>query len=124
MSGISVSVNASAVIAELGKIDKHAFKAVVSIVEESAIDVRDEWKANAKESSGRHGSWYAHSIRYRMVPAFTSIVADIEPTPGYKQAGMSFEFGSRNQPPHLDGQRAIDRYAPLIARRIQAAMSF
>lgn len=124
MSGITVTVNTAEVVRDLGRIDKQAFKATVSVIEQSGIDVRDAWRANATASSGAHGKHYPKSINSRMVPGFTSIAVDVEPTAGMKQAGMSFEYGSRNQPPHLDGQKAIDRYAAIIQRRIQAAMSF
>lgn len=123
-TGISVSVNGAEIAADLERVSRKAFKAVRSVIEQSAIDVRDEWKSNARESSGMHGKHYAKSINYKMVPSFSAMIADVEPREGMQQAGMSFEFGSRNQPPHLDGQQAISRYAPLIAHRISAALTF
>jgi hypothetical protein len=35
---------------------------------------------------------------------------------------MSFEYGSRNQPPHLDGQRAADAVGPTIDKLVSAAI--
>ncbi len=94
-------------------------KASREVVEETAIDLRDDWRKNATETAGRHGKHYPKSIRHRML-GFTAIEAEIGPTEGMKQAAMSFEYGSRNQPAHLDGQRALDENGPRLARRIEA----
>lgn len=92
-------------------------KAARGVVEETAIDMRDAWRENAVETSGAHGKHYPKSITYRM-RGLTSIGADIYPDPGKPQGGMSFENGSRNQPPHLGGQRALDDNAPRLGRRL------
>lgn len=91
-------------------------KAEHELVEQTAIDMRDAWRANATASAGAHGRWYPSSIRYKMV-GFASPGADIGPAEGMRQAAMSFEYGSANQPPHLDGQRALDEVAPRFVRR-------
>lgn len=120
MSGLSFEVGGLVNLA--ADIDKGALtlaKAARDMVEETAIDLRDEWRANATETAGRHGKHYPASINYRM-RGLTSIGADIEPDESMKQGAMSFEFGSMNQPPHLDGQRALDAVAPRFARRVDA----
>jgi hypothetical protein len=37
------------------------------------------------------------------------------------QGGMSFEYGSRNQPPHLDGLHALDTIGPRVESMFDAA---
>ena len=98
-------------------------RAARSVVEQTAIELRDEWRANARVTAGAHGKHYPKSIDYRM-GGLTSVYADVEPDESKPQGGMSFEFGSVNQPPHLDGQRALDTIAPRFARRIESIGTF
>jgi hypothetical protein len=119
---ISISVNGAQVVRAFDVTSRAAFNAVKGAVEESAVEVRDLWRDNATQSSGKHGKHYPKSINYKMVPSLSAIVAEVEPTEGMMQAGMSFEFGSRNQPPHLDGQRAKDSAEPKIEQRIDRAL--
>lgn len=94
---------------------------LTTVVHEAAADVRDGWRANAQETSGWHGWRYPSTIRsYREGP----LSARVEPREWMRQGGMSFEFGSRNQPPHLDGQRALDTLAPRLIRRFESALIF
>ncbi len=85
------------------------------IVKKSGEDLRDGWKANAAASSGRHGKHYPKSIKSRP----SGLTALIEPDAGMPQGGMSFEFGSANQPPHLDGEKAMQVEEP----RFESALS-
>lgn len=113
---ISVSSNANMVAADLERASRRTIKRVAVTLAEAGVDVRDEWRANANESSHAYSKHYQKAITSRPAGFLT---VDIAPFSG-AQSDMSFEFGSRNQPPHLDGQRALDRYAPLIERRIAA----
>lgn len=93
-------------------------KAARELVDETSRDLERDWRKNATETAGRHGKHYPKSIKRRMT--FGGLGADIEPDAGMRQGGMSFEFGSSKQPPHLDGQRALDESAPRFARRVSA----
>ena len=78
---------------------------------------RDDWQHNARATSGTHGKHYPASITTEMVIAgLTSITVETGPDRGMKQGAMGrgFEFGSRNQPPHLDGLQAM----PLAEKRL------
>lgn len=98
--------------------------AVVSfrVFKEAGNDLRDEWRSNARETAGEHGRHYPNSITAEMRPSL-NIEVEIGPDPRLPQGGMSFEFGSVKQPPHLDGQRAADTVIPRLERRIDAALS-
>jgi hypothetical protein len=84
--------------------------------------MEETWRSNATGTAGRHGIHYPASI--------TSEVhgdeGEVGPDSGMPQGGMSFEEGSRNQPPHLDGQKAAEVVGPwgaeLIDRVISAAI--
>ena len=77
---------------------------------------RDDWQHNARSTSGEHGKHYPDSITTEMRFAGFSIESETGPESGMKQGGMGpgFEFGSRNQPPHLDGLLAM----PLAEKRL------
>ena len=88
---------------------------------------RDDWQHNARATSGEHGKWYPDSITTEMrTAAFTSIQVDTGPESGRKQGrmGRGFEFGSENQPPHLDGLRAMPLAAARLDRLADAAIGF
>lgn len=77
---------------------------------------RDDWQHNARATSGEHGRHYPDSITTEMRFAGFSIETETGPETGRKQGrmGRGFEFGSENQPPHLDGLQAM----PLAEKRL------
>lgn len=78
---------------------------------------RDDWVHNARETSGQHGVHYPDAITTEMRFGGFGITVETGPESGRRQGGMGpgFEFGSENQPPHLDGLRAM----PLAERRLE-----
>lgn len=82
------------------------------------------WRANAAATAGEHGVHYPASITADLVFDLGGVSVDVGPESGKPQGGMSFEFGSRNQPPHLDGLRAMSRVEPQVERIIDAAITF
>lgn len=69
-----------------------------------------EWRSNAVQTSGEHGKHYPNSIDSDLVFDLGGVSVDVGPNSAKPQGSMGrgFEFGSRNQPPHLDGLRALD----------------
>lgn len=108
----------SVVAAEISAAVVDLAEAGNTLVAESADDIERDWRKNATESAGEHGKHYVKSIKAEVLD--DGLTADIEPDPGMPQGEMSFENGSTNQPPHLDGQRALDENAPRFARRVAA----
>jgi hypothetical protein len=106
---------------ELPKLGFKGGKAMGSVLREGGDDLRDTWKRNARETAGEHGRLYPESIEANVVVS-TDFVIEIGPNPDKPQGGMSFEFGSSKQPPHLDGQRALDEVGPRIEKRIDSAL--
>lgn len=107
---------------DLGKIGAKSTVAMVTVFKDSGDDLVKEWAANARETAGVHGKHYPDSIDSEMQIS-TDIVIEAGPNPAKPQGNMSFENGSANQPPHLDGQRAADVVIPRIDRRIDAALA-
>lgn len=66
----------------------------------------------ARESAGAHGKHYHKAFS---AEARTSLSWEYGPDAAMPQGGMSFEFGSRNQPPHLDLARSADIIGPKLA---------
>lgn len=73
----------------------------------------------AKKSAGKHGKHYPNAFSVEMTGATT---AEYGPDASKPQGGMSFERGSRNQPPHLDLARSADivatRLGPAVLRNV------
>ena len=86
----------------------------------------DEWRRNAVETSGEHGRHYPNSIDAELVFDLSGISVDVGPNNAKKQGrmGRGFEFGSINQPPHLDGLRALDGMQKRAERVIDSAVGF
>lgn len=91
-----------------------------------AVAVRDSaefgnkvGKAFAKVSAGDHGKHYhrAWTVERRELLSY-----EYGPDAARPQGGMSFERGSRNQPPHLDLARAADLTGPLLATAVRYAL--
>lgn len=77
----------------------------------------------AKRSAGEHGKHYYRSFTAEMRPVFNLFGARIisgeyGPDIARPQGGMSFEFGSRNQKPHLDLARSADLIGGSLAREV------
>ncbi|MFI6299548.1 hypothetical protein ACIBEJ_48695 [Nonomuraea sp. NPDC050790] len=84
------------------------------LVKEYALKVEKQWRRNARESAGSHGKHYPRSITAEQIPSSSAAEWEIGPDRARKQGSMGrgFEFGSVNQPPHLDGARATVAIEP------------
>ena len=82
----------------------------------------DAWRTGARMSSGAHGIHYPDAISAELVFDLGGVAVDIGPESGKPQGGMSFEHGSRNQPPHLDGLKALTAGGPFAERMIGDAV--
>jgi hypothetical protein len=112
---IFITTNANAVAADLGKGNARVVAKARAVIQLSGRSVESLWRSNAEATAGEHGKHYPKSIKSQMVGPLEARVAPDESMP---QGGMSFEYGSVNQPPHLDGQRAIDVLRPTIEARL------
>lgn len=93
-------------------------------VQEGTALVRAAWVANARATSGSHGRHYPASITAETRTLATSALGDVGPDSSRPQGGMGrgFEFGSVNQPPHLDGAKALDANESKIEGLLNAAV--
>lgn len=78
----------------------------------------------AKRSAGKHGKLYSRAFSTQMRrpyfgSGFNVYSGEYGPDISKPQGGMSFEFGSRNQPPHLDLARSADTIGPAFAGEVR-----
>lgn len=98
---------------DLRSIPVTAARETAKLVRDNAKDGNRRAKAFAKVSAGRHGRHYHKAFTAEVgASPFTWVYG---PDSSKKQGGMSFEFGSRNQRPHLDLNRSADIIAPQLA---------
>lgn len=108
-------------LAEVGAKSIPALRSGMQGAGEAFVEV---WKGNARATSGQHGVHYPDSITAELVLDLGGVSVDVGPESGKPQGGMSFEYGSQNQPPHLDGLRAMVQVEPQVERIIDAAITF
>lgn len=108
----------------LGRIGAKAVPAMRSTMDQAGTALAREWTANARETSGAHGVHYPDSIDSELVFNLGGISVDVGPNANKPQGSMGkgFEFGSRNQPPHLDGLRALDGFQGRAEKMMDAAI--
>lgn len=99
-----------------------ALAASRDVTRKAASDLMDRWRVNARATSGKHGRHYPGSITAEARVELGAISYEVGPEVGRRQGGMGrgFEFGSVNQPPHLNGTKAADSVEPGFV----AAMTF
>lgn len=80
-------------------------------------------RTNARRTAGKHGKHYPKAITAEMHTGgglFGNMISgEYGPDASRPQGGMSFEFGSRNQPPHLDLARSADVIGPAFERSVR-----
>lgn len=90
------------------------------VVREGARVGADVARQNARRTAGRHGKHYPKSITSEMRTSLFggTYSAEYGPDASRPQGRMSFEFGSRNQPPHLDLAKSADLIGPAFAQEV------
>lgn len=121
---------------DMAKIPPKAVKDMVSTVREGIRVGNSVAKDFARVSAGSHGGVsrktgrvqpYVKSFSYEMhgvrggFGAY-AISGEYGPDASMPQGNMSFEHGSRNQPPHLDLARSADLIGPSFAQEIRQKM--
>ena len=79
-------------------------------------------KDNARNSAGEHGKHYPNAISGSMTGGAglgDLVSGEYGPDSDRPQGDMSFEFGSRNQKPHLDLARSADIIGPSFAQEVR-----
>lgn len=104
---------------DFGKASAKVASALYTVYKESGDAFAADWRANAVSTSGRTGHEYPPTIDSETKVSW-GIHVTTGPNPNLGRpalAGRGYEFGSRNQPAHLDGLHAM----PLAERRLERA---
>jgi hypothetical protein len=101
--------------ADMRRIPAKAKRDMASTVRKSAVRGNRIAADFARESAGDHGKLYHLAFS---AEARDPLSWEYGPDSAMPQGGMSFEYGSRNQPPHLDLNRSADIIGPLFAHDV------
>ncbi|MEV7358204.1 hypothetical protein [Kitasatospora sp. NPDC091276] len=98
-----------ALVADLARAGVQAERGARGVVSKGALNIKRDWQANARASSGRYAPHYPASIGYDLETTPVGTSAVIGPDKGGPQGGLGnlLEFGSAHNPPHNDGGRAL-----------------
>ncbi|MFB7500026.1 hypothetical protein ACFC09_36005 [Streptomyces sp. NPDC056161] len=94
-----------------------------AVVARGALNVKRDWSANARASSGRHAPAYPSSVSYDLLPIGPNVIdAEIGPDKTRTQGplGNLLEYGSVHNPPHNDGGRALAAELPRFEAQMDA----
>lgn len=81
---------------------------LAKVVATNAREGRDQAKMYARQQHTMHGGTDKHYPNSITAERLLPLAWVYGPDAAKPQGGMSFEFGSRNQPPHLDLARSAD----------------
>lgn len=85
------------------------------VVRKGAVNIKKDWRANARASAPKHAPLYPRSISFDVAAYGPDVTfATIGPDKGGPQGALGnlLEYGSVKNPPHRDGGRALDAEEP------------
>lgn len=109
---------------DLSRLPARSIRDMKATVREGVIVGNTVAKDNARRTAGRHGKHYPKAFTWEMSSFYGfgggNIVGEYGPVIDRPQGGMSFEGGSRNQPPHNDLAKSADLIGPVFQREVRA----
>jgi hypothetical protein len=109
---ISVTGGVGDLANDLAAIPAKAARGLATTVRKNANEGNRLASRFAKESAGAHGKHYPRAFS---AEAISPLSWEYGPDAAKPQGGMSFEEGSRNQPPHHDLAKSQDIIGPKLA---------
>ena len=106
-----------ALAADFEKATDKAEKEIEKVIEKAAVNIKKDWRSNARATSGRHARLYPYSITYDKRGAL-----EFEIGPNRVRQGKLapiLEDGSVNNPPHHNGKRAADKEEPKLIKYLE-----
>lgn len=123
MSTVRVSSTIGDLRDDLLRISKEAPVKLRGVVREGIKVGNEVAQTSARRQSGTHGKHYPNAFTAEMHPSGGYVYSgEYGPDAAMPQGGMSFEWGSRNQPPHLDLNKSADVIAPAFGRKVGEAV--
>jgi hypothetical protein len=94
----------------LARVVPQARRDTRAVMMRGALNIKNGWRQNARQSAPKHAPAYPRTIGFDLL-AFgpDQLLAAIGPDKDAKQGALGnlLEYGSVNNPPHNDGQRAL-----------------
>lgn len=108
--------------ADMAKAGPLVVRDVRGVVAKGALNVKNDWRRRAKRTARDTSRAYPYSITYDVAIGAHVVAAEVGPDKGKRQGplGNLIEFGSVNNPPTLDGQKALDAEEPKFLAAMQA----
>lgn len=105
---------------DLGAAPERVLAGVAQVVAKGALNIKNAWRRSA--SGLAHAPAYPFSITYDDHVSADGASAEIGPDKDKKQGALGnlIEFGSSKNPPHLDGQKALDAEEPRFIAALEA----
>ncbi|MFJ4932309.1 hypothetical protein ACIP8U_00360 [Streptomyces pseudovenezuelae] len=106
----------------LARVVPRARRDARAVTMRGAMNIKRDWKSNARSSAPKHAPAYPSSIGFDLAAYGPDIwMAIIGPDKGGPQGALGnlLEYGSAHNPPHRDGGRALDVEEP----RFEAQMA-
>lgn len=111
-----------ALAADLARVGAELDERTRQVVSRGALNVKRDWRDNARASSGRHASLYPASVGYDLeaLPGGgTGAVIGPDKDAPQGALGNLLEFGSAKNPPHNDGGRALAAEEPRFIAAVE-----
>jgi len=109
-------------MSDVRRLERHLLRAVPrarrdarQVVRRGAVNIKRDWRANARGSAPKHAPYYPRTISFDVNNYGPDIImAIIGPDKGGPQGALGnlLEYGSVKNPPHRDGGRALDAEEP------------
>jgi HK97 gp10 family phage protein len=97
-----------------------AEKGVEKVLRKAAVNIKKEWRRNARATSGRSARHYPNTINYDEENSGMRYVIGPDKR-GQGNLGAILEYGSVHNPPHHNGLRAADKEEPKLLKYIEKA---
>lgn len=116
---ITVTSSLGDLAADLRTIATESTSTMARVLAKNARQGRNLARDFARVSAGAHGTHYPTAITTERRSALSW---EYGPDSAMPQGGMSFEYGSRNQKPHLDLNKSADIVGPALAFEVGKAV--
>lgn len=124
---VRVRENLGDLIADMQRVSKEGPPKLRAVVKEGIKTGNSVAKDFARESAGEHGKHYHRAFTTEMRATYNLFghrvyLGEYGPDIAFQQGGMSFEWGSRNQPPHGDLNKSADIIGPAFAGEVRGVV--
>lgn len=120
MPGVRVTGGFGDLERDLRESPKKVTRGVAKALGKNAREGNRLAKSIARDSAGTHGKHYPDAFS---AEAIEPLVWEYGPDSAMPQGGMSFNEGSRNQPPHNDLEKSMDVQVPKLRRDISDVLA-